>query len=271
MTSEASTPRDPSAGRRALFFARPIFCLAKTAKPLSDGYRWVPVAVLVGTVPFLLSALFQVPGHQWFSAVLLAWLCLPLLREDRCGVGVGTMALAFASHSLLVIAGSRFLPDWTEPILPTAAEYWAKQERWILTGEDPEYEWMAWIPAHLHLLAAATLWDFSSLGLLTFQHGFYEVDLMNYYNGRLLEKSDNPVWSLTLGWHVWSLLRGAGFLVLTFETCSLAMQFWTWTANSTPRRRAWRWSIGLGFLLCDAAAKAWLLESVRDQLFENWR
>lgn len=196
---------------------------------------------------------------------------MPLLREDRVWAGIGAMALAFGSHSIVVIAASYFVPDWAEPVLPTAAEYWNKQEQWILTGEDPEYELAVWIPNHLKLVAAATLWDFTSLGLLTFHHGFYEVDLMNYYNGRLLERSVSPIWSLALGWHIWSLLRGAGFLILTFEACSLAMQFWTWTPISSPPRRAFRWTAGLGLLLCDAVAKAWLLGPVRDQLLENWR
>lgn len=236
-----------------------------------DGYRWALTAALAGGIPFLLSAIFQVHGHQWISAVLLAWICLPLLREDRFWAGIGTMAIAFGSHSLLVIACSNLFPDWAEPVLPTAADYWSKQERWILTGEDPEYALAAWIPAHFKLLAAATLWDFSSLGLLTLHHGFYEVDLMNYYNGRLLERSASPAWSLALGWHIWSLLRGAGFLVLTYETCSLAMQTWTWVPNSSLKRRSLRWSAGLALLLCDAVAKAWLLGPVRDQLLENWR
>lgn len=179
------------------------------------------------------------------------------------------MGLAFIAHNVLVIGASAIWPEQTVGILPDADDYFAKQLIWIRTGIDPEYDIWVWIPSHLTLLVCVFPLSLCSLGMLTFLQGFYEVDLMNYYNGMLLRESQNGVLALALGWHVWSVLRGFGYLLLTYELTSLAIEFWTWKQLTSWRVRGARITGSLGFLLADGVAKYCLLESVRVQLAAN--
>jgi hypothetical protein len=113
------------------------------------------------------------------------------------------------------------------------------------------------------------VWSFLTLGVQTFQRGFFEVDLMNYYNGQLWLRSANRPAGLALGWHIWSVLRGLGFLLLTYEVISLAMQCAT-GRELAPRSRRWkRWTAAAALLVADGLAKHWLLEPVRQGLYEN--
>jgi hypothetical protein len=210
-----------------------------------------------------------VSGHQAVSALALMLLSLPCAREDAWGRGLGTIALAYAAHCAVVIALAQADPQGVAPLVPHGETYWQKQLQWITTGDDPEYSWAAWVPAHLRLLAGTTLYSYTSLGGLTFHEGFYEVDLMNFYTAQLLRHSHNQPLALVAGWHIWSLLRGAGYLCITFETLSLSLQRLLGTSLSTRRCRQWRWGIGLTFILADGLAKALLLEPVRVSLYTN--
>lgn len=122
---------------------------------------------------------------------------------------------------------------------------------------------------HFRLLGGTTLYSYTSLGALTFYEGFYEVDLMNFYTAQLLRHSQNGPQALALGWHLWSLLRGAGYLLITFEVMSLALQHLLRMPLATRRRRQQRWAPGLGLILADGLAKAVLLEPVRASLLAN--
>ena len=63
--------------------------------------------------------------------------------------------------------------------------------------------------------------------------------------------------ALAVGWHPWSLCRGLGYGLLTFEVVSYSYQRLTGSTVSTPRRRAWRWALGLALLVLDGMLK-WL-------------
>lgn len=236
---------------------------------LQRGWRWLPCAVVVGALPLLVSVALGLPGHQVVSAVLLWLPFLACVRADRTGVGVGTIAVGFGTHSLLAIALSARRPEWVQDLLPGGPEYWAAQERWITTGQDPEYQPANWIPAHLGLLAAMVGLGYLSLGLLPFLQGFREVDLMNFYVGRLLSRSESSPAALLLGWHAWSLMRGVCYTLLVFEVASWSLTRLAGQETSTPARRRWRWGAGLAFFLLDGILKLFLLEPVRAGLAAN--
>jgi hypothetical protein len=245
------------------------FRLAGVTARWCRGGWWMAWGVLIGAVPVAISFGLGMPGHQWLSAILLAALCLGLVRENAWFRGMGLIGLTFAVHSVVVIALSAAAPQRTAAILPGAADYWQKQQTWIATGEDPEYRLEAWVPAHVQLLAASSLFTFTSLGTVTFGQGFYEVDLMNYYNAQLLGRSHSAPLALLLGWHIWSVLRGLGYLVLTFEIISLSLAAWSGKNLSSWPARASRWGAGLGLLAADAIAKLVLLDVVRQHLDAN--
>lgn len=240
--------------------------LAKLMERFVSGWRWIVTGALVGTVPFLVGWLIQLPGQQLWSALGLALLLIAMVARDRWIAGPILLGWTFLAHCILAVGLTYHDPASTSPLMPDASAYWDKQRRWIQTGLDPEYELKEWVPAHLQLAAGATLYSATSMGGLTFMQGFYEVDLMNFYLGQLMRHSDRPAVAARTGWHIWSILRGIGFVFLTFETVSLSFAWLTQTKPSTPKLRAIRWSLGLGFLLADGIVKILFLETVREQL-----
>jgi hypothetical protein len=160
-------------------------------------------------------------------------------------------------------------PEQLAVILPEGAEYWDKSRHWIATGINPEYDVSYWVGAHAQLSLAVGFLTYTSLGMVTLWHGLHEVDLMNFYVGQLIVHSENPWIALGLGWHPWSVCRGLGFLLLTFEVASLSLSRMTGLPLSTPRRRLMRWSGAVLFLLLDAGIKFFALDYVRGLLADN--
>jgi len=150
----------PGRARRAGPWAsarRGAYEIAGLARPLCRGWRWLPTAVAIGTVPFLLSFALNVSGHQVLAAVALTLVCLACAREDAWVKGVGAIATAYTAHCALVIAVASASAERVAPLLPDAPDYWQRQIAWIETGVDPEYELSAWVPAHLQLLAGVVV------------------------------------------------------------------------------------------------------------------
>jgi hypothetical protein len=223
----------------------------------------------VGLLPLMLCYLLRVEGQQWLTACLLMPLFVGLVREDRQVKAVLAVGMAFGAHSALAIVLAAVDPARTAPLMPGATEYWAKQMTWIRTGHDPEYQIVNWLPSHLHLLAGILFLSFTSLGLVPFIEGLKEVDLMNYYVGRLCMFSHSQVGALFIGWHVWSVLRGIAFTLLIYEVASWSLERLCGRVLSTRCRRAWRWVAGLLFFVLDCAVKAGTLPIVREILFSN--
>jgi hypothetical protein len=252
----------PAAARRA------TYDFAGLAQFFCEGWRWLPASIAAGTAPFLVSYATRAPGHQLISALLLMMLCLACARRDDWRKGVGVLAVAYVAHCALVIALSYADPQRVAPLLPGAVDYWHKQIGWIQTGVDPEYKLSAWVPAHLQLLGGALLFSYTSLGSIIFYQGFYEVDLMNFYNAQLMAQSSNHALSLALGWHVWSWLRGLGYLFVAFEIISFSLRRMTGMSGDWGLR--WRrFAVGLAFLLADGLVKVIMLEPVREQMLFN--
>jgi hypothetical protein len=254
--------RLPVSARRA------TYNFAGLAQPFCAGWRWIPASVAAGVFPFLISYATRAPGHQVVSALLLMMLCLPSARDEDWVKGISIMALTYMAHCAAVIALAYADPQHVAPLLPGAETYWQKQIHWIQTGTDPEYKLSAWVPAHLMLLGAAFLFSYTSLGSILFYEGFFEVDLMNFYNAQLMAQSSNQALSLALGWHIWSWLRGLGYLFIAFEIISFSLRRMT-GVTTAGRLRLSRFGVGLAFLLADGLVKVILLESVREQMLFN--
>lgn len=241
--------------------------LARRAAQWCDSpQKRLSAALGIGAAPVAFSLLTGLPGHQWISAVLLAVLSVGLAVRTRWVAAVLTIAVTFCVHSVIVIAAADLFPERCRKVVPDGEEYWRRQLAWIRTGQDPEYELSAWAPAHAQLLGATLVFSYTSLGGLTFYQGFYEVDLMNYYNGRLAHDSVHPAAAVAFGWHLWSLFRGVGYLLITYEVIAVSAARLT-GAPGAPWSARWpKLGAGLGFVLADAAAKWALMESVRQKL-----
>jgi hypothetical protein len=181
------------------------------------------------------------------------------------------VGVAFAAHSVLVIGLAALDPVGLAVIFPDGEAYWEQSREWIVSGASREYQPGWWLPAHFQLLAAMAAFTYTSLGLISLWQGFHEVDLMNFYVGALLAHSRHPGVALTVGWHPWSVCRGLGYLVLTFEVASFSLQRLTGVPLSPTGRRWRRWLAGLALLLLDGLLKYTLLEPVRQVLAANLR
>jgi hypothetical protein len=248
-----------------------LWSFSAAAEPWVRGIRGPILAIAIGAAPLAASSAFGLPGHQAVSAAALLLLCLACVRTDASAKGIGLVLLAFLAHCAAALAIAGADPESAARIMPGAQEYWEKQRAWIQTGLDPEYEPGVWIPAHVGQLGGAVLYSYVSLGWLTFFEGFREVDWMNFYGARLMVCSRSPATALLLGWHVWSLVRGLGFAVLSFEVLSLSFGRLTGRELSSPRCRAWRWSAGLALFAADALLKLVLVHAVQQGLHDNLR
>lgn len=250
-------------------FGDQLFHLASIARPIMSSRAWPAVALLVGAIPIAVGYLVGSSHHQVITALLLAPLFWSCICEDRLGRAIVVTGLVLGAHSAMAIALSANDPAGAASVLPGAGDYWDQTRHWVQTGDDPEYEWSTWLPRHLLLFPAAVACGLISLGLVAFARGVEQVDLMNFYVGRMAAQSDSPAVAILCGWHPWSILRGLAYTVLVFETASWALSRITGRPLSTPRRRATRWVLAVALAVADCLAKLYLAPVIRDQLFAN--
>lgn len=269
-TANATGPgrRSRPALLRALVASR-IGVLATQFDPLTRGWLWLPASLATGAVPVLLLLGLRSSGHQLVTAMLLTVLCLPLVWRDAWWQGLATISIVFVSHSVIAILVSMCYPTESLTMFPGGDQYWQRQYEWITTGIDPEYQVRNWIPAHFLLLLGATLFSVSSFGFMTFYHGLHEVDLMNYYNGQLILHSHGAGTALFWGWHIWSILRGVGYTVLSYELIGCSVWIFARRSVTSWTTHGWRFALGLTLLVLDGLAKYFLMEVVRSQLASN--
>jgi hypothetical protein len=242
----------------------------RCAGRIGPGWRWPLAGLGIGAVPLMFDCVTGWPTSRFVTALLLTPLLAAAVARDRQACGLAGVGAAFVAHSLLAILLVGVAPGRMAAVLPGGPGYWDESRAWLVTGESPEYDPAVWVPAHMMIFAAAVALTYLSLGFTTFWQGFYEVDLMNYYVGRLAAESHDPLLALLAGWHPWSVCRGAGYLFLTFEVASWSLQRLSGVPLSTAARRR-RWLIGTALLLLDAGLKAALLEPVRATLATNLR
>lgn len=228
--------------------------------------RWLGLAAVLGVMPVLLD----VAVGCAVSHAMTPLACLPLLlaaaARDKLHPGLSCVVLVYLFHSAVVIALAAVAPEALAAAHPAGAGYWDETAHWLRTGEGRAYDVGAWGPVHVLLTVIMAGWGYLSLGLVPLLQGLYELDLMNFYVGRLLGSARGPSPALLLAWHPWSLCRGVGFLFITFELASLSLSRLTGVPLSPGRRRLGRWALGASFLLLDAAIKWSCSEQVRQAL-----
>lgn len=231
--------------------------------------RCLLAGVLVGAVPPLLAYALSLPVAHVLTALLLVCLLAAAAVRDTTAGAVGVVAVAIVAQSAVNVSLAAADPEGLAAVLPSGRAYWEESRHWIVTGENPEYELRSWLPAHVQLLGGITLLSYVSFGLTPLVLGLEQVDMMNYYVGRLVANSESPWLAVAVGWHPWSLLRGIGCVILLFEVLSLSFERLTATQFSTRRRRLARWTAGIAFLVLDGVVKYTCMEPVRTVLEEN--
>lgn len=240
--------------------------LERAAARLGPAWRWLGAGVLVGTAPFALSWLLGVAAWALPTSLGLAALFVLGAAARRPNTALAAVGLGMFAHCALAIALVATDPAGAAPLLEDGVAYWEKTLRWVQTGESPEYQLWWWVPAHLQLVAVTVVLSYVSLGITTLYEGMYEVGLMNCYVGHLLAEAHDPVTALFVGWHPWSVARGLGFLVLTYELVDLSLSRLLGVPLSTRRARLVRWGVALSFVALDGLLKLFLLEIVRTSI-----
>jgi hypothetical protein len=241
----------------------------RLASAMGPLYRWLLAGALIGAGPLLVDWATGWPSSRLITALLLFPLLAAAAARDSLARGLGVVATAVLCHSVLAIVLTAQHSDVVASLLVEGEDYWARSRRWLTTGQSREYDVGWWLPAHFLILGLATLSTYLSLGLVSLWQGLYEVDLMNYYVGRLIAASDNPWLAAAVGWHVWSVCRGVGYLFILFEVTSFSLERLTGVRLSSPARRRRRWLVGLTFLVLDGVLKFFLLEPTREILSAN--
>ena len=244
-----------------------IFDMAGVARPVLTSSAWPFIALVVGLLPLTLGYAGGLAFHQPLTGLLLAPLFWACVYQDRLGRALLLVTLVMGSHSALAIFLSAHDPVGAAAVLTGGQAYWEQTRNWIQTGDDPEYRLAVWLPQHLLLFGVVLLGGGLTLGVVPFAVGVEQVDLMNFYVGRMISQSDNPVITLLFGWHPWSLLRGLAYTVLVFASASWALERVTSRVISTDWRHLRRFALAATLAVADALTKLWLAPIVREQLF----
>jgi hypothetical protein len=251
------------------FAGRLLRAATSLADRIGPWYCWPLVGVLVGALPLAVDVVFGWSQSRLTTALLLTPLLVAAAARGTPGRGMAVLVAAIVVHSLGFIALAAHAPDRLSGSFPAGEDYWRRSHAWITTGESDEYNPASWVPDHVLHLVAVVVFGYLSLGLVPLWEGFYEVDLMNVYVGRLLAHSTSPGPALLLGWHPWSVCRGIGFLLLTYQVASWSLSRLTGAPSDGGATR--RWVIGLSFLVLDGILKYACLEDVRCVLAANLR
>ncbi len=230
---------------------------------LTMGWRVWGLALLIANLPFLLAWAIGFPDYHVISGALLPLVVLPLAWRRRHALAMAVLAVAFLAHCVQTMLLTWLDPAGVMAISPAFGDYLARQEHWISTGVDPEYALGNWLPAHLRLVLAAVITAPATLGGLIYIQGFFEVDLMNHYTACLMGRSLDPLSTMLWAWHAWSVLRGIGFLLVTYAGATLALGWLTDRTLLRGRVAAGLLGLGLGFLAADAVVKLLLLPATR--------
>jgi hypothetical protein len=224
---------------------------------------------VIGVAPLWVSWLLGWSFHRELAGLLLFFPFLALVATDRPGMASALVFTAFACHSGLAMLLAKGFPTQTALVLTDGAPYCAANLQWIQTGVDPERSPSVWLLVQLQEAAGMAIWATSSLGLVPLVRGFYQIDLMNFFVGRLLAASENGLIAILVGWHPWAILRGIGYVRLAFAAVSASLGYFLGRSLAPPGLVWKRWALAGGLLLGDVLLKFATLDWVRETLFFN--
>lgn len=241
----------------------------RSAGLMEDPRVWPVLCFSAGALPAWFSYAAGLPGAHALTAIGTVPLLAGAAVRDAMWRGMAALCLIMLGQSAVNVTLAAVDPEGLAAVLPAGARYWQESRQWIVTGVNPEYELSSWLPEHLLLWIGVPLLAYVSLGVAPLVRGLEQVDMMNFYVGRLIAGSESPWLAGTLGWHPWSVCRGVGCVILIYEVVSFSLSRLTGRPLSTPRRRAARWTAALVFLALDCAVKYTCMEPVRSALHAN--
>jgi hypothetical protein len=219
------------------------------------------MTVVIATV--LSYALGWLMGLPWLLPFLnAAWPWWTMARELRAGrTGRAIAVMLVWALTMAVVSTSMAAFGWshsgTGGDLFLRSEYRDEMIAWVKTGVGPESTPSVFVPRHLAYAAVFAATAIATGGALAMPMGAVLMNQMGEYVGAMAAQSASPAVSVLLGWHVWAVVRIAGFVmigvVLSGVVLSRVMSF----PFSLRSERRWL-VIGARLLVVDLALK-WML------------
>jgi hypothetical protein len=229
-------------------------------------FCWVPVFVAFFFPWDLLFGTGKVISDMTYSQLAMAsliaifpWVVLILhLWRGRLLDGILDMLLWTVWECMIMLTLCYLYPDRAQDVLYHASDYWAEMKGWLVTGNGPEADPSIWLLNHLkHLLLLIATGFFGGLIALIF--GVLQLNYMNFYVSEVLAASYDPLLTLAVAWHFYSILRVIGFIILA----STFFQMFMALVMRRPSRYSsltWGMIIGLSLVIADGVCK-WLFAS----------
>lgn len=217
------------------------------------------IAVVAGTLASY--ALAWTLGSPVLVPVLNTLPALPVLvlrlRRGRVGPAVADMLAWAATMAVAATALSYWAPDATGQLFVHAETYRTEMFTWVRTGVGDENQPARFLVTHAWHAAAFCLLSLASGSVLSLAMGAVLMNYMGHYVGALASAGASPVPLAVLGWHPWSVVRIASYVVLGVVLGGPVLARVAGFAFRLRAQRAWLLAAALG-LTADAVLK-WLL------------
>jgi hypothetical protein len=259
--------------------------IRRLEKPLGEPMRLVfgdmSGAFFLVFIPVLFAFFF--PWNLWLPNIAVAkgltvrhlalactiaifpWIVLTLhLARGRLWDGILDMFLWAIWECGIMITLCYLYPHRAEAVLYNAAAYWDDMQSWLITGHGTEGTISAWFPIHLRHLVLIHIGAFL-IGLPGLVLGVLQLNFMNYYVSRCMLAATDPLRTLPVAWHFWSVIRVLGFITIA----SAIYQVFLRLIFRVPARWGWIWGAwfsGMIFVVLDALLKWRFAETVRMML-----
>jgi hypothetical protein len=229
----------------------------------------IPLGLIVFSAVLITSVLgLFLPGR--FILPLLQfvppWLLLVhFSRRGRLGRGIIWLLAWVLMLNVVMVCLVVIFPARSAGIYHASA-YWHQMQLWIRTGSGMEGDWQQFLPHHLLQVVKLGLASLVSGGGIALLMGVLQLDYMNYYVGKVVIGSDQPVKAFFLGWHLWSVCRVIGYIII----CAvLAQPLLARLLRFRIPAKSWFYlALGCGFVFLDLLLKYTLNSGLRAALAE---
>ena len=136
------------------------------------------------------------------------------LRRGDLGLAVARMLLWALAMGLCAMLLSYARPAQTDTLFLRGEAYRVEMFRWVMTGTGAESSPSVFIPQQLLQTAVFAVLALATGGALAMPMGAVLMNYMGHYVGSLAADSRQPVLTMLLAWHPWSVIRIVSFVVL---------------------------------------------------------
>jgi hypothetical protein len=182
---------------------------------------WIPVLLAFflpweewGSYPKLFAGMDA--GHVVVALIIAIppWFALTKhLARGRLWDGILDMLLWAIWESLTMIALCYLYPDRAQHVIWNASNYWNDMRGWIASGSGTEADPARWLPlqgVHLIALVVAAF----IFGLPALVMGTFLLNYMNFYVAQCMMASREPLLTMAVAWHFWSVIRVVGYIMI---------------------------------------------------------